>query len=62
MIFNILMGVSIMRRLLISLVVLVILPVMVIPIYGGGKLGSNLKVIDANGQTLGGGLLALMRL
>jgi len=43
-----------MKGLIISLVVLVVLTTMVIPIYGrGGKGGSNLRVIDANGLILG---------
>ena len=42
-----------MKRLIISLVVLAVLIVMAIPIYSKGKGGSNLKVIDANGLTLG---------
>jgi len=42
-----------MKRLIISLVVLSVLTVMAIPIYSKGKGGSNLRVIDANGLTLG---------
>ena len=42
-----------MKRLIISLVVLVVLTVMAIPIYSKGKGGSNLRVIDATGLVLG---------
>jgi len=42
-----------MKGLIISLVVLAVLTVMAIPIYSKGKGGSNLRVIDANGLTLG---------
>jgi len=55
--FNILMGVNIMKGLIISLVVLVVLTVIAIPIYSKDKDkdkgGSNLRVIDATGLTLG---------
>jgi len=57
MIFNILMGVNIMKGLIISLVVLVVLTVIAIPIYSKdkdkNKGGSNLRVIDATGLVLG---------
>jgi len=42
-----------MKRSITSLVVLVVLVVMVIPTYGKGQRGSNLIIVDANGQTLG---------
>jgi len=42
-----------MNRIIISLVVLVVFTVMAIPIFGGGKRRSNIKVVDANGLVLG---------